>query len=185
MVYIFSESPLEISDSSIQLVDTKVTYSKAISNPIETSSDIRTYTGEMNEQLLKLAFESGVYSRFKSDTRLRQNEFQKLYEIWVKKAWESNAILEVPELRGMVSFSMEEKSASIGLIAVDKDSQGKGWGKKLMKAAEAYAAIRGSDQITVVTQEGNFPACRLYESLGYQLVEKVYVYHYWAGNQID
>ena len=37
----------------------------------------------------------------------------------------------------------------------------------------------GADGIEVSTQETNLPAYKLYESLGYQLDEKVYVYHWW------
>ena len=182
MVYIFSESPLAISDSSIQLVDTKITYRKMISKSIETSSDIVAYRGELNEFLLTLAYDSGVYSRYKVDPRLTQNEFEKLYKLWIKKALDAKSILEAPELQGMVSYDVEEKVASIGLIAVSKESQGKGWGKKLMKAAERCVANQGIKEIRVITQENNSPACKLYESLGYEIVDRVFVYHYWNSD---
>lgn len=181
MVYIFSESPLDISDSSIQLVDTKIIFRKPITLSKEIPSDIATYSGEMKETLLTLSIESGVYSRYKLDLRLRQEEFEKLYKIWIQKAWESKSILEAPDMQGMVTYSVEGKSAKIGLIAVSKESQGKGWGKKLMKAAEAKASTLGAKSIEVSTQEANTRACRLYESLGYKLAEKVYIYHWWKS----
>lgn len=111
---------------------------------------------------------------------MTQNEFKKLYTIWIKKAWDSNTILEVPDLKGMVSYSTAGESASIGLIAVDKNNQGNGWGKKLMKAAESQAFSLGAKTLEVSTQELNSPASRLYESLGYELVEKTFVHHYCA-----
>ncbi|MDR7130567.1 ribosomal protein S18 acetylase RimI-like enzyme [Algoriphagus sp. 4150] len=179
LVYIFSELPLPITDASIQLVDTKITYYKSIVESDEMSSDIAVYRGEMNEDLLKLALESGAYSRFKLDSRLAQNEFEKLYKLWIKKALNSGSILEAVNLQGMVSYDLKEEAAGIGLIAVSDKSRGRGWGKKLMKAAEAKAFSNGAKTITVSTQEANVPACRLYESLGYKLKEKVYIYHYW------
>lgn len=181
LVYLFSKEPIELRDSRIQLVDTKLTYKKSISESNKIPLDILPYSGEINEKLLELALDSGVYSRFKVDPRLTQSEFTKLYKLWIKMAWESNAILEAPRLQGMVTYRLVEKSANIGLIAVAKKSQGKGWGKKLIHAAEMYVANQGIRELRVVTQEANSPACNLYESTGFDLRDRVFVYHYWKG----
>src|SRR5690606_11984298 len=117
LVYLFSKSPVPYMDLRIRLTDIKVTFSKVISQISEMPEDISHYKGELSEKLLELAFDSGVYSRFKLDSRLTESEFQKLYAIWIKNAWESNAILEVSGLKGMVSYSTSESGASIGLIA--------------------------------------------------------------------
>lgn len=155
-----------------------MTFEKQINNPADIP-EILPYQRPLSKELQELAFESGAHSRYKLDTRLVQEEFEKLYRIWIKKAWESNSVLEAPDLQGMVTYSVEDKAAKVGLIAVSKESQGKGWGKKLMKAAEAKAFSLGATTIEVSTQESNIPACKLYESLGYKLAEKVYIYHWW------
>ncbi|WP_339698797.1 GNAT family N-acetyltransferase [Algoriphagus aquimarinus] len=164
------------------MVDIKMTFEKQINNPAEIP-EIMPYQRPLSKELQGLAFESGAYSRYKLDTRLVQGEFEKLYRIWIKKAWESNSVLEAPDLQGMVTYSVEDKAAKVGLIAVSKQSQGKGWGKKLMKAAEAKAFSLGAKTIEVSTQESNIPACKLYESLGYKLAEKVYIYHWWRTSK--
>ena len=179
LVYVLSELPLLISDASIQLVDTKITYQKSIAKPAEIPLDIIPFSGEMNQSLLTLALESGTYSRFKLDSRLTQNEFEKLYELWIKKALDSGSLLEAHKLQGMVSYDLEGETASIGLIAVSDNSRGHGWAKKLMKAAEEKAFSYGAKTIVVSPQESNVPACKLYESLGYKLKERIYIYHYW------
>nr|WP_255502196.1 GNAT family N-acetyltransferase [Algoriphagus sp. AK58] len=79
---------------------------------------------------------------------------------------------------GFVSCSISGKMAQIGLIAVDKNQRGKGLGKKLVRAAEDFALQSGAQTMTIGTQQANVPASRLYQSLGYELVERMYVYHY-------
>lgn len=179
LVYIFSAFPLEIIDAPIQLVDTKLTYRKSVSGLGKMPTDIARYSGPLTDQLIDLALESGRYSRFKTDPRLTQNEFQKLYTHWIKNAWESNTILAIPGLKGMLSYRLEGKSASVDLIAVSKENQGQGWGKQLMADVGYYAAQEGANEIRVSTQETNLPARKLYESQGYRLTERMQVYHYW------
>ncbi|SFB61522.1 GNAT family N-acetyltransferase [Algoriphagus aquimarinus] len=179
LIYLFSKSPVAFNNPSIQLVDIKMTFEKHIDNPTEIP-EIKPFQKSLSKELQDLAFESGAYSRYKLDTRLNQEEFEKLYRIWIQKAWESNSVLQAPDLQGMVTYSVDAKAAKVGLIAVSKESQGKGWGKKLMKAAEATAFSLGAETIEVSTQETNIPACKLYESLGYKLAEKTFVYHWYS-----
>lgn len=106
LVYLFSEFPI-ISNSKVNLVDTKVTFIKPLkkdeqidfkSNIIECSLNTKTassdidsyfYTVEYNSQqhdygqLLNLAYNSGEYSRFKLDTQFKQGAFEKLYKKWI------------------------------------------------------------------------------------------------------
>tara|TARA_R110002072_G_scaffold30097_7_gene94397 strand:+ start:1288 stop:1947 length:660 start_codon:yes stop_codon:yes gene_type:complete len=179
LIYLFSKSPVAFNNPSIQLVDIKMTFEKHIDNPAEIP-EIKHFQKSLSKELQDLAFESGAYSRYKLDTCLNQEEFEKLYRIWIQKAWESNSVLQAPDLQGMVTYSVDAKAAKVGLIAVSKESQGKGWGKKLMKAAEATAFSLGAETIEVSTQETNIPACKLYESLGYKLAEKTFVYHWYS-----
>ena len=78
-----------------------------------------------------------------------------------------------------LSFSVEKEMGGIGLIAVSEKHQGQGLGKKLIQAAEYESMQIGAKTMQIPTQENNIPACKLYESLGYQPAERVYVYHYW------
>lgn len=81
----------------------------------------------------------------------------------------------------MVTLTVEQRQASIGLIAVSEENQGKGWGKKLIQAAEFQAFKQGATTMKIPTQSSNAPACKLYASLGYQPVQQSYIYHYWGG----
>ena len=80
---------------------------------------------------------------------------------------------------GFVSGHLSGENAQIGLIAVDENYRGKGWGKRLVIASEHFAKERGALSLRIPTQQANTPACKLYQSLGYQVVDTDYVYHYW------
>jgi ribosomal protein S18 acetylase RimI-like enzyme len=181
LVYIFAEKPISPASENIQLVDVKLTYRKSKLAAEPSPEEISVHSSGVNEQLEKLALQSGAYSRFAMDQRLKQREFEKLYSIWIQKeAKEPNLILIAPEWRGMVSYCLKGTVGTIGLIAVAEASQYKGWGKKLMKAVEQRVFAAGGTSISVTTQQANQPACNLYKTLGYELVEKTYVYHWCA-----
>lgn len=178
LVYLFSEKPMQFNDPRFFLADTKITFLKEISGaaPVE---GIEPYQGGFDEKLLELALLSGKFSRFKVDPRLHEGEFEKLYTIWVHKAFQSSQIFSGPDISGMVTLSVNAETAGIGLIAVSEDHQKQGWGKKLVKAAEYYAHQEGGRCLEIPTQERNLPACGLYRSLGYIEKERSYVYHFY------
>lgn len=181
LVYIFSQSELKYSSETVRLVDIKATFFKRLDQSADGCSSLERPNGELDQRLVKLAFESGAYSRFKVDERLDNEEFEKLYRLWIQKAWENREILSLPEKEGMVTVSIDGDSGKIGLLAVHPDSRGKGWGKKLVKAAEMQAKREGAQGLYIPTQLDNLPACHLYQSTGYTLSQKEYIYHYWRN----
>ncbi|PZX47653.1 GNAT family N-acetyltransferase [Algoriphagus chordae] len=181
LVYIFSETALVITNPAIQLVDTKLTFQKSL-EPLSKPIEIQHFECSLlEEELFDLAFLSGKYSRFKTDSRLQNLEFDKLYRLWIKNAFEKNQVIVAPENTGMVTYSIEKELGRIGLIAVSEKCQGQGLGKKLVKAAEFLCLHKGAKYLQIPTQEANIPACRLYTSLGYEPAEKSYVYHWWKS----
>ncbi|MBN7817532.1 GNAT family N-acetyltransferase [Algoriphagus pacificus] len=178
LIYIFSQNPVQFESQDIVHVDTKLTFQKELKQ-IHEETEVQKWEGELVPELIDLAFLSGSFSRFKLDRRLKNKEFENLYNIWIENAWEGKQILSAPDLAGMVTVDTEKEMGKIGLIAVSEKQQGKGWGKKLVKAAESKALSQGAQFIQIPTQEQNIPACNLYTSLGYSLIEKVYVYHWW------
>jgi dTDP-4-amino-4,6-dideoxy-D-galactose acyltransferase len=186
LVYIFSENHLPIIGSSIQLIETRVVFGKELtgSQPIDSvpiAIGIKKFEGNLNSELRSLAIQSGTFSRFNVDTRLIAGEFEKLYKLWIQKSVEEGVVLVADDNAGFVSCSVKEDTAQIGLIAVDKNQRGKGLGNRLIQAAEAFAFAKGAKKMKIGTQEANHPACSLYSKLGYEVVERVGVWHYWKG----
>jgi ribosomal protein S18 acetylase RimI-like enzyme len=62
-------------------------------------------------------------------------------------------------------------TAEIRAVAVDAAAQGRGIGRALLEAAREAVAAAGARSAWLVTTNDNAPAIRLYESLGYRLVE--------------
>ncbi|MFL0682730.1 MAG: GNAT family N-acetyltransferase [Algoriphagus aquaeductus] len=179
LVYLFSEEPLPIENSPIQPIDLRLTYFKNLKRQNANSAEIHSYAGTLTENLLNLALESGVFSRFHTDPNFVNLEFEKLYQRWIEKALTQHEVLLAKNQAGLVTCSIAEHDAQIGLIAVQKDQRGKGWGKKLIQAAENFAIQKEAQTMTIATQAANLPASALYKSLGYQLIERKYIYHFW------
>ncbi|GAA0880892.1 hypothetical protein GCM10009119_38620 [Algoriphagus jejuensis] len=183
LVYLYSEKELSCKSSSIALVDVKLTYLEHLNQEVSLPKDIQRWEGELQESLTHLALESGVYSRFKTDLRLKNGEFEKLYRLWIRKVWEKGEIFCATNQEGLVTVSVEGQLAKIGLLAVDSAYRKQGWGRKLVIAAEAFAIQMGAERMLIPTQQKNLPACKLYRSLGYELTITEWVYHWHQSPQ--
>lgn len=170
----------------ISLVDKKVTYSKEIDPKVASDSSIVIYQEKFpSNELIDLAIQSGIYSRFNIDTRIGWKKYQKLYTEWIINSVNKQLAKEVLVycegnlVRGFVTLNEKDLIADIGLIATNVDHRGKGIGKKLMRSAEYWFARHNYTRIQVVTQFDNLGACKLYESCGYKRITLEYFYHFW------
>lgn len=179
LVYIFSKKPISKTSNRIYQVDIRLTFEKELKKSTTKDPEIKPYTEVLSDQLLALALESGIHSRFNTDPNFKNGEFKKLYQVWIQKSLDQQQVLIADELSGFVTFELSEKEAQIGLIAVDPQHRGKGLAKRLVQAAEKYSFQKGAQTLSIGTQQTNLPACSLYQKLGYTVKEKVFVYHYW------
>ncbi len=171
------------------LVDKKTTYCKAISPRVDSDNRVISIinpTAKIEEKLIGLALQSGIYSRFKVDKKIGQEKFEALYRLWMLKsisreiAQDLLAFVEQGEVAGFVSLGKKNGRADIGIIAVDTAFRGRGIAKLLINEAEKRAADWGHDLMQVVTQGDNTPACKLYESCGYEVQSLEFFYHIWS-----
>jgi len=172
----------------IKLVDKKTTFAKKLnlSSVVNQNSAISEYKENYPEKkLLELAIESGVYSRFNVDEKIERGKYQELYSLWIINSVSKKLAKEVlvfradNEIAGFVTLGEKNERADIGIIAVDSFYRGKGIGKSLMLSAEKWFIDKKYSSIQVVTQGENIPACRLYESCGYNIDKVEYFYHLW------
>jgi dTDP-4-amino-4,6-dideoxy-D-galactose acyltransferase len=182
LVYIFSDAAIQTVSPALSLADVRITFGKELTSSNAVDLGIHPYMGELTEQMSKLALESGAFSRFKTDPRFVKGEYEKLYRLWISQALKQGEVLIVEDLAGFVTCHVSAGEASIGLIAVDPDQRGKGWGKRLVKAAENFAYDRGAMRLKIGTQQANAPALAMYQSLGYKEVERCFIYHYWKSH---
>ena len=185
----YYSSTIKLAETSneyynVGIVDEKITFLKEIekfSLVSKTESYLAKYP---NKQLINLAIESGIYSRFNVDPKIGRNKFKELYTQWIVKSVSKEIADDVlvykteDEIAGFVTIGQKNGRADIGIIAVDKGYRGRSIGKTLMKTAENFY-FNKLKLIQVVTQRDNFPAIKLYTSCGYKLEKTEYFYHLW------
>jgi len=185
LVYIFAEIPLNYSRFALP-VDVKLTFQKLLKSQIP-ETQLQLFDPDLHKyaELQKLAFQSGEYSRFKTDPNFDAKDFYRMYEIWINKSFQSELSVVLVEaadnrLTGFVSLDFKDaETANIGLIAVDSKVRGKGVGRNLMEQAESAASKAGKKYIRVATQQENALATNFYEKQGYSLADQLFIYHYW------
>lgn len=143
--------------------------------------------GPAPPELVALAIAAGEYSRFRRDGRLGTARFQALYEIWIERSTRqelADLVLVASDRSGrtvgLATVTLRDSVGDIGLLAVDASCRGRGVGTGLVTRALAWMQEAGASESTVVTQQDNLAACRLYGQLGYLPSEVSALYHLWS-----
>jgi len=194
LAYYSSKHELNIENNTsleIKFVDKKTTFVKKVNPKLKAHASIFTYNEKIpTDKLVKLAIQSGVYSRFNVDTKIGRDKFEELYRIWVTKSVEREIAKDVivyvhdNETAGYLTIGEKNNRADLGMGSVDSQYRGMGFGRVLFENAEKRAFDLGYTQIQIVTQGNNIPACQLYESIGYTIESIDYFYHIW-NNEND
>lgn len=183
--------PDEIDKKEIyqnSLVDQKVVYEKKLKNLTLLDPHIIEYSGcTVPQKLYDIALESGIYSRFKLDSKFPAGSYEKLYRKWIEKSVSGEIADKVlvykdnDETLGMITLKIKPSHGEIGLLASDYSAQGKGIGSKMISESENYLFSRNIYTMEVATQLKNSPACRFYEKNGYTVKNIFNYYHLWKN----
>lgn len=176
-----------IEQHSIKLSsgDTKIIFSK---QPETHSVDpsITDALKDLMAELIAIGKQSGTFSRFHLDEYFQNNEFDKLYHIWVEKSIKKEIAVYNPTIlingspSGLITLSdSDENTATIGLFAVSESFRGQGIGTKLLQAVDNYAFKNGYEHLTVATQGQNTGARKVYERFGFRELTVSYIYNFW------
>ena len=170
------------------LVDEKITYCVDLTTlsplPFPTP-EIEIYTDSFaNPELIALAIDIAKFSRFSRDPHIPEQRVNKLYTAWINNACKKRVakvilVAKIHRIVGMVTIDDKQGRGDLSLLAVDPLHQGKGIGKHLVRAAQAWCLAHDYSISQVVTQKINPKACRLYESCAYQQEKTEYFYHFW------
>lgn len=189
LVYIKSdkENDLVINGYEKSYTETKIIFRKILNNFNLTNSSIFDVS-DINysiEELKQLAYESGKYSRFKLDLNIDPKKFFELYDLWVinslNKKFADNVFVYKEDCKtiGFVTYIVTNGIATIGLIAVSPNYQGRGIGGKLLKFVENRLLENNIKTLLIPTQFQNEEACFFYKKQGYHVYEKNFIVHYW------
>ena len=186
LIYIFSDSGID----GIEAIDKKVIYINLAPQADINDMSIIDYFGT-SDILYPLAYQAGHKSRFKIDSNIENDDFERLYRLWVdnsiNKSFADYIKVYVQDHKpiGLITAKRYSNKISIGLIAVDNEHRGKGIGKKLMNSIMNIAS-KENLSVEVATQADNIQACRFYERLGFSIQDTSYIYHFWTrNNQIN
>lgn len=193
LTYAFSEKPVDsmaefLVDKKATLVcdDNAVKYTN-LEYTIESYNNTRHSYGE----LIELALESGVYSRFAIDKQFVNDEYKRLYTKWLENSLLKEGAIDVfvavqeNIILGFITWVRKDMDVcAIGLLAVSPHSRGKKVGKNLIDFVKGKAAEAGFSSVEVVTQLNNIPAMNLYKSTGFKLIDIKYIYHIWNDDTI-
>lgn len=175
-----------ISNRGSILVDQKATFSKPTEKHDKFSNSIVEYQeAEINETLIELVLQAGLFSRFCMDKNFKNKEYERLYVEWLTKsinktiAFKTLVAKRDTDIIGLTTLGDKADYADIGLVAVDRNFRGQGIGYDLIQTADAIACDMEFKEIKVVTQLKNKGACRLYEKCNFHIECITNIYHYW------
>ena len=155
-------------------------YSNHFSN-LEKHKDLKID----KSSIYKLSFESGKFSRFNLDPNFENDKFQELYRLWIDNsisnifADDLLVYLDQNEIIGFITYKTQDNIATIGLVAVSQNCQGKGIGSQLLKAVEHKLTNHSIKTLLIPTQQINEIACNFYKKQGYRIEETLFIKHYW------
>lgn len=190
LIYVKSRHPLQVKSELFEqsFGEEKLFFAKKPEKrePEENSGPAFYDDQKLQEdQLVALGLQSGEFSRYKLDPRIKESYFKKLYELWVlnslNKTFATEVIIYTVEGRaaGFFSFKVDQNIIKAGLSAVDAGYRGKGIGKKMLLLLENYAMKHDVAEIIIPTQAANTGACAFYTKLGYTVQKKEFICHYW------
>lgn len=196
LVYVFSsEKILQTGiDSKLKLVDEKIKYTIVLNEsqldlPQHPKFNLSLFRkSKPTKEMESLAYQSGEFSRFKTDTSFEPSVFFLLYKEWINNSISgilADAILVASindKITGLLTMKFESAHSSIGLFAVDENYRGMGMGNALMSFCSKYTQEKGLNTIFVDTQAANLQACSFYEKFGFQIYFRTFIYHHWKKN---
>lgn len=189
-VYVLAEEPARSGVAGFDPVDVRVEYELDPARIVPGAGGAaRPMRPEETERACELARRLFTETRFSKDGRFPADRVRELYAEWVRR----DAAGGVPgcwvmggggDLAGFVTGRLDGAGGgkgTIGLIGVLEGHRGQGVGGALLDQICGAFAGAGAARVSVVTQESNGAACRLYEGRGGRVVSRGHWYHRWQG----
>ncbi|VAW21240.1 hypothetical protein MNBD_BACTEROID01-1652 [hydrothermal vent metagenome] len=190
LVYIFTNderSKSTLNAAGVTFVgETRVYINKDLKSHPTITNSIGLYEKcFVSPSLLKLAYASGAFSRFSNDPHFTGNESLKVFKTWIEKSVRKEIASHIVVYKagsrevGLVTCNLIGDCCKIGLMAVHENFRNKNIARGLMQFLAGLMGGQGAKTITVTTQSKNTAACRLYESLGFNIQATESIFHLW------
>lgn len=193
LLYVFSDKKndsIVLKEFIKSYSEEKVIFQKELREVIFDSQDnvIELSESYNLKELYKLAYISGEFSRFKMDPNFSISQFQNLYKLWIdnsinKKIADMFFVYqnEYNRVLGLITLkiNIEQKIATVGLLGVLDDAQGRGIGTSLLTKVEQEAIKHDIKILRIPTQRHNVKACSFYLRNKYEIYESNFIEHFW------
>ena len=176
-----------LNKNKIKLIEKNLTFfknSKKIKLNDNYFKNIRFANNLDKKQILDIAENSFINSRFFRDKKIKKNLAKKIKRNWVfnffrEKRGEYLIISECnKKVVGFLLILKNKNNYIIDLVAVKKNYQNLGFGTKMIKFFENIVLKRNKVKIYVSTQSNNKDSIKLYIKNQFKVKYKKYVYHF-------
>ena len=173
-----------LETKKFNLVDTNIVFEKSVSFSDEVSNrcTIRFACADDEKQVVHVAGNSFIYSRFHLDESISPQIANRIKAEWTrnfflgKRGDQMVVALVNEQIIGFCQLIYHQKKLIIDLIAVDTTQRRKSIASDMIAFAELNC--EKFNDVRVGTQIANIPSMRLYEKLGFRVIETTYVFHY-------
>lgn len=172
----------QLDELGFHVVDTTVTFERPAGGPPSASASTRQAGPEDRDAIMDLARQCFSHSRLHLDPAISRQAADHSRAEWAGNffAGRRGDHMIVGESDGALAgfaqlLGPTDGTLTIDLIGVAASFRRRGIAGALVAAA---GAIPGTRTLRVGTQIANIPSLRLYESLGFRIVDTQYVLHY-------
>ena len=180
-----SRTVLKLTSAGFYIVDTNVSFTRDTSPArlaVDTKCVIRPFKKSDESEILKIAYESFVYSRFHLDPLIDREAANRIKKEWIqsyidKKRGDVLAVGTIEDRPvGFMGLLSNNTAKVFDLMAVDKQFRRFKIGHSLV--AFLIDEYRNScDRFEIGTQISNIPSIRLFENHGFTTHASQYILH--------
>jgi dTDP-4-amino-4,6-dideoxy-D-galactose acyltransferase len=175
-----------------QLTDIRVMMQGQL-QPVDSepaTQHVRSATDADIPALRLIARKSHHHTRFYADEHFPDERCDALYETWIENSVRGYAdhvfvATDGEQPVGYLTCHLRQSVGNLGLVAVSDTVQGKGHGRQLVQAAQAWFVRNGATTLTVVTNGSNVAAQRFYQKCGFTSASVHIWYHRWAAKTVS
>ncbi|NLK63626.1 MAG: GNAT family N-acetyltransferase [Tissierellia bacterium] len=171
-------------ETSAFLADVNIQFAKKLEFAIEKPDNVtvQNYLAQ-DEQIVEMA--EFRYSKFIEDKEFYKRNGSQIYKQWIINCFNKPdkyfviSRNEKGEIDGFLLHSFSESVCKVELLAVAKNSAGRGIGTRLFRMTEYDAKRKGCDEIRVGTMIRNLNAINFYHKMGCKQIGCHQIYHLW------
>jgi len=175
------------------LVDVRVTLAwqskdEALASLVTVGSgcSVRLATTDDVTRLRKIARVNHRATRFYNDPGFSMERCDALYDTWIRKSCEegyADAVF-VGEVGGttigyLTCHLDPDRYGRIGLVGLASEARGRGFGRRLVRAAQEWFVAHDRSVVTVASQARNRDAQRFYQRCGFLTHDTALWFHRW------